>query len=200
MSLTDMLQNSLSGLANTTLNRYQLNIPSCHSSLDVEDFCGTESLSQLYRYDISFTSIDKNIDANQILSKPTTLTMGGGMLAMLSVQKIVHGVVTHFERINSSADQAEYMITLEPFLALLRNQFRTHRFFVNKSVPEVVAEVLQEHGLKDWEYEFILKVEYPKREQINQYQEDDLAFIERLLAEVGIFTSSPCSLKHRLRW
>ncbi|KAE9686812.1 type VI secretion system tip protein VgrG [Escherichia coli] len=187
MSLTDMLQNSLSGLANTTLNRYQLNIPSCHSSLDVEDFCGTESLSQLYRYDISFTSIDKNIDANQILSKPTTLTMGGGMLAMLSVQKIVHGVVTHFERINSSADQAEYMITLEPFLALLRNQFRTHRFFVNKSVPEVVAEVLQEHGLKDWEYEFILKVEYPKREQINQYQEDDLAFIERLLAEVGIF-------------
>jgi type VI secretion system secreted protein VgrG len=27
----------------------------------------------------------------------------------------------------------------------------------------------------------------PKREQINQYQESDLAFIERLLAEVGIF-------------
>jgi type VI secretion system secreted protein VgrG len=24
---------------------------------------------------------------------------------------------------------------LEPFLALLGNQFRTHRFYVNKSVP-----------------------------------------------------------------
>ncbi len=187
MSLTDMLQNTFSGLVNTTLNRYQLNIPSCHSSLDVEDFCGTESLSQLYRYDISFTSIDKNIDASQILSKPATLTMGTGMLAMLTGQKVVHGVVTHFERIKSSADQAEYMITLEPFLALLRNQFRTHRFFVNKSVPEVVAEVLTEHGLKGWEYEFTLKADYPKREQINQYQENDLVFIERLLAEVGIF-------------
>jgi type VI secretion system secreted protein VgrG len=182
-----MLQNTFSGLVNTTLNRYQLNIPSCHSSLDVEDFCGTESLSQLYRYDISFTSIDKNIDASQILSKPATLTMGTGMLAMLTGQKVVHGVVTHFERIKSSADQAEYMITLEPFLALLRNQFRTHRFFVNKSVPEVVAEVLTEHGLKGWEYEFTLKADYPKREQINQYQENDLVFIERLLAEVGIF-------------
>jgi type VI secretion system secreted protein VgrG len=32
---------------------------------------------------------------------------------------------------------------LEPFLALLGNQFRTHRFFVNKSVPEVVTEVLR---------------------------------------------------------
>ncbi|EPN2807185.1 type VI secretion system Vgr family protein [Serratia marcescens] len=187
MSMTDMLQNTLSGLVNTTLNRYQLNIPSCHSSLDVEDFCGTESLSLLYRYDISFTSIDKNIDASQMLSKPATLTMGTGMLAMLTGQKVVHGVVTHFERISSSADQAEYMITLEPFLALLRNQFRTHRFFVNKSVPEVVAEVLTEHGLKGWEYEFTLKADYPKREQINQYQENDLAFIERLLAEVGIF-------------
>ena len=67
------------------------------------------------------------------------------------------------------------------------NQFRTHRFFVNKSVPEVVTEVLQEHGLKGWEYEFTLKADYPKREQINQYKENDLAFIERLLAEVGIF-------------
>ncbi|MDX6018880.1 type VI secretion system tip protein VgrG [Scandinavium sp. V105_16] len=187
MSLTDMLQNTFSGVVNTTLNRYQLNIPSCHSSLDVEDFCGTESLSQLYRYDISFTSTDKNIDANQILSKSATLTMGTGMLNMLTGQKVVHGVVTQFERIKSSADQAEYMITLEPFLALLRNQFRTHRFFVNKSVPEVVTEVLQEHGLKGWEYEFTLKADYPKREQINQYQENDLAFIERLLAEVGIF-------------
>ncbi|HFV9243428.1 TPA: type VI secretion system Vgr family protein [Enterobacter bugandensis] len=187
MSLTDTLQNTLSGLINTTLNRYQLDIPSCTSPLDVEDFCGTETLSQLYRYDISFTSADKNIDARQLLSKPATLTMGAGNLFSQAERKVVHGVVTHFERISGSADQAEYMITLEPFLALLRNQFRTHRFFVNKSVPEVVAEVLQEHGLKGWEYEFTLKADYPKREQINQYQENDFAFIERLLAEVGIF-------------
>jgi type VI secretion system secreted protein VgrG len=54
-------------------------------------------------------------------------------------------------------------------------------------VPEVVEQVLQEHHLHDWEYEFNLKQHYPRREQINQYQESDLAFIQRLLAEVGIF-------------
>jgi type VI secretion system secreted protein VgrG len=112
---------------------------------------------------------------------------------------VVHGVVTHFERTGGSADEAQ-CIVLEPFLALLGNQFRTHRFFVNKSVPEVVTEVLTEHGLKGWEYEFTLKADYPKREQINQYQENDLAFIERLLAEVGIFTSSPCSPIPRPKW
>ncbi|MES0268306.1 type VI secretion system tip protein VgrG [Citrobacter sedlakii] len=187
MSLTDTLQNTLSGLMNTTLNRYQLDIPSCTSPLDVEDFCRTETLSQLYRYDISFTSTDRNVEASQLLSKPATLTMGGGILQSLTEHKRVHGVVTHFERISSSADQTEYMITLEPFLSLLDKQFRTHRFFVDKSVPEVVEQVLQEHGLHGWEYEFNLKQSYPKREQINQYQESDLVFIRRLLAEVGIF-------------
>ena len=187
MSLTDTLQNTLSGMANTTLNRYQLDIPGCASPLDVEDFCGSEQLSRLYRYDISFTSTDKDIDARQLVSKPATLTMGGGGLLALTECKRVHGVITHFERISSSADQAEYMITLEPFLSLLDKQFRTHRFFVNKSVPEVVEQVLQDHALHGWEYEFNLKQSYPKREQINQYQESDLAFIQRLLAEVGIF-------------
>ncbi|HIE4239700.1 TPA: type VI secretion system Vgr family protein [Serratia marcescens] len=187
MSLTDTLKNTLSALTEGGLNRYRLDIPSCTSLLDVEEFSGKEFMSDLYYYTVLFTSSDLNIDATQLLSKPATLTMGAGPLMGLTGQKVVHGVVTHFKRIKGSRDQATYQIIIEPFLAQLGNQFRTHRFFVNKSVPEVVAEVLTEHGLKGWEYEFILKADYPKREQINQYQENDLAFIERLLAEVGIF-------------
>lgn len=187
MSLTDTLNTAATRLAGKTLNRYRLDIPSCTADIDVEDFSGSEAMSALYRYTINFTSADKNIDARQLLSKSATLTMGAGKLFALEDRKVVHGVITHFERTGGSADEAQYCIVLEPFLALLGNQFRTHRFFVNKSVPEVVTEVLREHGLKGWEYEFTLRAEYPKREQINQYQENDLAFIERLLAEVGIF-------------
>jgi len=177
----------LSSLIYTPLSRYQLDIPSCAANIDVEGFSGSEAMSSLYKYTINFTSADKNIDARQMLSKPATLTMGAGNLLSLTARKVVHGVVTHFERTGGSADEAQYCIVLEPFLALLGNQFRTHRFFVNKSVPEVVEQILGEHGLKGWEYEFKLKQTYPKREQINQYQESDLEFIERLLAEVGIF-------------
>jgi len=187
MSLTDTLKNTLSTLTEGGLNRYRLDIPSCTASLDVEEFNGKEFMSELYHYDIIFTSSDQNISSAQLLTKSATLTMGTGPLMGLIGQKVVHGVVTHFKRISGSRDQATYQIIIEPFLSLLRKQFRTHRFFVNKSVPDVVAEVLQEHGLKGWEYEFTLKADYPKREQINQYKESDLAFIERLLAEVGIF-------------
>jgi type VI secretion system secreted protein VgrG len=185
MNLTDALQSVLS--ASGTLNRYRLDIPSCSSPLDVEEFSGTESMSRMYSYDIIFTSTNKYLDASQLLRKPATLTMGGGLLETLTEQKKVHGVITDFRRLSGSADQTLYRITLKPFLSLLDKQHRSHRFFVNKSVPDVVEQVLQEHGLHDWEYEFNLKQSYPRREQINQYQESDLAFIQRLLAEVGIF-------------
>ncbi len=179
--------NNISEITGATLNRYSLNIPSCPYPLDVEGFEGLEQMSVLYHYTIRFTSLHPDLTADMMLSKSVTLNMGVGELLNPVVGKVVHGVVTHFRRLTGSRDQVKYEIIIEPFLALLGNQFRTHRFFVNKSVPEVVAEVLQEHGLQGWEYEFTLKADYPKREQINQYQENDLAFIERLLAEVGIF-------------
>ncbi|WP_105679540.1 type VI secretion system baseplate subunit TssF [Cronobacter dublinensis] len=183
MSLTETLPR----ITTTTLNRYQLDIPSCTAPLDVEEFSGREALSELYDYQIIFTSPDTDIQAGQLISKPATLTMGGGLLECLAECRRVHGVVTTFERISCSADQATYLIHLAPFLALLDKPFRTHRFFVNQSVPGVVEQILREHHLHDWEYEFILRQPYPKREQINQYHESDLTFIRRLLAEVGIF-------------
>ena len=169
------------------LNRYKLDIPSCPYPLDVERFDGLEQMSALYHYTIRFTSSHPELTAEMMLSKTATLSIGVGELFNSTVGKIVHGVVTNFRRLNGSRDQVTYEIILEPFISLLDKQFRTHRFFVNKSVPEVVAQILGEHGLKGWEYEFKLKQTYPKREQINQYQESDLEFIERLLAEVGIF-------------
>lgn len=183
MSLTDTLSKTISA----SLNRYHLIIPSCPSPLDVEHFSGREEMSQTYYYIINFTSTDNDLDAGLLLRKSATFTMGTGGLKEQVSQKVVHGVITDFRRISGSADQAKYQVILEPFIKLLDRQHRSHRFFVNKSVPEVVTAVLQEHGLKGWEFEFRLKKTYPKREQINQYQESDLQFIQRLLAEVGIF-------------
>lgn len=178
---------NISEIIKTTLNRYSLNIPSCPYLLDVESFEGLEQLSVLYHYTIRFTCLHPDLTADMMLSKAATLNMDVGQLLSPVLGKGVHGVVTHFRRVAGSRDQCRYEIIIEPFLSLLDKQFRTHRFFINKSVPDVVRQVLEEHGLHDWESEFLLKKSYPKREQINQYRESDLEFIERLLAEVGIF-------------
>lgn len=155
--------NSLSELTGITLNRYTLNIPSCPHELDVEDFNGLEQLSALYHYTIRFTTFHTDLNPESLLNKPATLTMGVGGLLNPLTGKIVHGVITSFQRIMGTRDQVKYEIIIEPFLALLNKQFRTHRFFVNKSVPDIIELVLKEHGLKSWEYAFTLKQSYLAR-------------------------------------
>ncbi|EIF5384972.1 type VI secretion system tip protein VgrG, partial [Salmonella enterica] len=55
------------------------------------------------------------------------------------------------------------------------------------SVTEVVEQVLRKHGLEGPDFAFRLSREYPSRELITQWRETDLEFIQRLLAEVGIY-------------
>jgi len=61
--------------------------------------------------------------------------------------------------------------------------------FSQQSVPDVIELILREHQMQGWKFEFHLQRPYSKREQINQINESDWQFIERLLSEVGIFYS-----------
>ena len=56
------------------------------------------------------------------------------------------------------------------------------------SVPQIVEKILRErHGMRGQDFLFSLSREYPRREQVMQYGEDDLHFISRLLGETGIW-------------
>lgn len=191
MNITDTLSDAKKSIS-ASLNRYHLDVQGCEACLDVESFSGQEFVSSGYRYKIDFTSANQDISQQAMLNRSTTLIMqtAGALMAGLSaaqVQKVVHGVVTNFTRVSGSTDEAHYQITIEPFFALLDKQKRTHRFFLNKSIPEVIEQILREHNFNGWEFEFKLKQSYPIREQINQFGESDRDFIERLMSEVGIF-------------
>lgn len=187
-TLNNLAENLMSGL-----NRYRLEVQGCDAVLDVESFTAREQFSDVYRYQIKYTSAAKDLTPQQMLRKGATLTLRTlaenvfGLATPPQVQKVVHGIVTGFQRLSGSVDEALYQITLEPFFSLLGNQKRSWRFFLNLSVPEIVEQILREHNFKGWEFEFRLKQTYPKRAQVNQANESDRAFIERLLAEVGIF-------------
>ncbi|MTC21939.1 MULTISPECIES: type VI secretion system Vgr family protein [unclassified Providencia] len=188
MSLLDTAKNLLQGQ-----NRYRLEVQGCSDLLDVEHFTGREAASDTYRYQITFTCSAQDLSAQQLLRRNASLTFSApinnlmGLSTQPSIAKRVHGVVTDFRRLSGSADEARYQLVIEPFFALLRHQIRSHRFFINQSIPDVVEQILREHNFKGWEFEFHLEKEYPKREQINQINESDRQFIERLLSEVGIF-------------
>ncbi|HIE2431515.1 TPA: type VI secretion system tip protein TssI/VgrG, partial [Pseudomonas aeruginosa] len=54
------------------------------------------------------------------------------------------------------------------------------------TVPQIVALILEEHGILADAYRFQLGTRYPEREYCVQYDESDLHFVQRLCAEEGI--------------
>lgn len=158
--------------------RYFLDINDSTVKPDVLRFRGREALSEPFRWDIEFTSLQANIPPEQVLMKYATFRMRGG--------KNVHGMVTRLEWLSTSQDQSHYRLTLSSRLALL-GYTRQCAVYQNQSVPEVVEQVLRKHGLEGADFEFRLERTYPPREIITQWRETDLQFIQRLLSEVGIY-------------
>ncbi|EPP0577496.1 type VI secretion system Vgr family protein [Klebsiella pneumoniae] len=159
-------------------SRYVLEINNSPLRPDVLRFRGREALSEPFSWDIEFTTLQANIPPEQVLMKYASLRMRGG--------KNVHGMVTRLEWLSTSKDQSHYRLTLSSRLALL-GYTRQCAVFQNQSVPEVVEQVLRQHGLEGADFEFRLERTYPPRELITQWRETDLQFIQRILSEVGIY-------------
>ncbi len=173
-------------------NHHLLTVKGGASALDVLAFTGDEALSQPFSYRIEFTSFDPAISKEMMLMKAASLTLqapvdqGWGIKVQQPV-RVVQGVITGFERFGTSADQTHYAVTLQPRLALL-DRSHQNAIYQDISVPHIVEKILRErHGMRGQDFLFSLTREYPRREQVMQYGEDDLHFITRLLGEVGIW-------------
>ncbi|EAR7074217.1 type VI secretion system tip protein VgrG [Salmonella enterica] len=158
--------------------RYFLDINDSSVKPDVLRFRGREALSEPFKWDIEFTTPQANISPEEVLMKYASFRMRSG--------KNVHGVVTRLEWLSTTRDQSLYRLTLSSRLALLEHT-RQCAVFQSQSVPEVVEQVLRKHGLEGPDFEFRLERTYPPRELITQWRETDLEFIQRILAEVGIY-------------
>lgn len=179
-------------------SRHTLHVHGVSATLDVLAFEGEEKLSQPFRYRVEFTCVDQDIAADRILGQPADFALNtaphllpkaipGLPAPEVNPLRTLHGVITAFKRLSGSRDEARYEITLEPRLALL-SRGRQFRIYQQQSVPQIVDSILRNrHGFEGQDVVFTLAREYPKREQVMQYGESDLAFIDRLLAEVGIW-------------
>ncbi|EPN9609321.1 type VI secretion system Vgr family protein [Cronobacter sakazakii] len=162
---------------NISLSRYHLDINCCPVKPDMLIFRGREALSEPFSWRIEFTT-PHTVQREDALMKYARFDMNG--------LKTIYGVITRLEWLSTNADQSHYAVTLESRLALL-SRTRRCAIFQNQSVPEVVEQVLRAHGLEGPDFEFRLSREYPYRDIITQWRETDLEFIQRILAEVGIW-------------
>ncbi len=158
---------------------FTLSLEGDEHDFKVLEFRGREAISQPYRFDLELVSERPDLDLESLLHCPAFLAFapdGSG----------VHGLVHQAAQGESGKRLTRYRLTLVPQLAYLAHR-TNQRIFQHLTVPQIIAQVLEEHGIQADAYRFGLgPVVYPPREYCVQYDETDLHFIQRLCEEEGI--------------
>ncbi len=160
-------------------SRFNLVLPPINTDLQVLAFKGSEILDQPFFIHIEVVTENPSLDLEALLHQPAYLDFGemsGGL----------HGLIYAVGRDDPGRRITRYHLTLAPRLAYLAHR-RNQRIFQQRSVPQIIAEVLEQHGILADAYAFELgPVVYPPRTFCVQYAESDLHFIQRLCEEEGI--------------
>ena len=102
-----------------------------------------------------------------------------------------HGYVTEVEQLGSNGGLARYRLVLEPWLKFL--EFRHDAYvFQDQTVLEIIDELLGDYAQSSgldiaWIWRLQDRAVYRKRSLTQQFRENDLAFLLRLLAEEGLY-------------
>jgi type VI secretion system secreted protein VgrG len=141
---------------------------------------GREGLSQLFEFEVDMVSPSFNLDLKKLLGTSLTIEITDG-----ATPRHLNGIVVRFElvgRANETGRHYVYRALVQPWLWFL-TRTTDCRIFQNKSVPEVLDEVLGKYG---FEFEKRLTGNYRPWEYCVQYQESDFAFVSRLMEHEGI--------------
>ncbi|MFC6640091.1 type VI secretion system Vgr family protein [Sulfitobacter sediminilitoris] len=98
--------------------------------------------------------------------------------------RMITGTCISIEAMGMRDQNDHFVAQVRPWFWLLTLQ-RNTRVFQNKSVTDIITEVLDAHQLTD--YQIKTSDEYEKREYCVQYRETDFDFLSRLMEEEGIY-------------
>lgn len=149
--------------------------------LRVLSYEGVEQISALWHFEVFITSDDTALPFADFVGKKAKLTIGD----VKGAHRRVHGLVRRFELSHQSGNQrARYRFELVPLAHRLTLKTDC-RIFQQKSVKDIVEEVLGAWSIEA--HDLALTGSYATREYCVQYRESDWAFINRLMEEEGIF-------------
>ncbi|WP_444436857.1 type VI secretion system tip protein TssI/VgrG [Pseudomonas sp. A6] len=157
---------------------FSLTLDGLDSDLQVLEFHGREALNQPYRFDIELVSERPDLDLESLLHKGAYLDLGQG--------HGIHGQLHRVAQGESGQRLTRYQVSLVPRLVYLAHR-HNQRIFQQLTVPQIITQVLEEHGILADAQRFQLgPTVYPPRDYCTQYDESDLHFVQRLCEEEGL--------------
>ncbi|MEM9691582.1 MAG: contractile injection system protein, VgrG/Pvc8 family [Myxococcota bacterium] len=149
--------------------------------LKVKRFEGKERMNGTYKFDIEVLTPPQPNFAERLLSQRASFFIQADPV------RTVHGLLSEVELLgfdrHDEEEYAIYRLRLVPRMYKMSRK-RKSRIFKDKSVVEVVRKVLHHNHLAAM---WLVHHEHPRREYCVQYEETDEEFVNRLLAEAGIF-------------
>lgn len=141
----------------------------------------TERLNHTYELLVSLATDEMMTEPVLMLGTSAMLTVTRG-----TMMKQVMGIVSEVREGTSVRGRVVTTIVVEPALEALGHRVNT-RIFQEKSVPEILEEVLNE-GLTEYQREVDIRLQrtYPACDYRVQFDESDLSFVQRLMEEEGI--------------
>ncbi|AHY59614.1 type IV secretion protein Rhs [Stenotrophomonas rhizophila] len=153
--------------------------------LVAETLQGAEQIDGVgFTWSVTTLSLDAGIALEPLIGQPALLQMqlDDGSL------RPFHGRITSAERIGGNGGLARYRLRLQPWMAFLGQRVDSYVFH-DASVVDIVENVFADYVglLPAWRWDLDRSSLYLKRTLTTQYQETDLTFVQRLLAEEGIY-------------
>ncbi|PUE90110.1 type VI secretion system Vgr family protein [Xanthomonas oryzae] len=146
----------------------------------------TGALSEPFTADVTCLSQSSAIELKTLLGQRAGIT-----IRHHDGERKVNGVVTAVRQLGADGGLSSYRLRIQPALALLAYR-RTCRIFQEQSVPDIVAQIVQEHRASNppiaasFRLDQQLRQTYAPRSYCTQFDEDDLSFMHRVMAEEGI--------------
>ena len=141
---------------------------------------GTETLGQLFEYELELLSENAAIDPDKLLGGNVTV----GVSLPEGQWRHFNGYVARFGQQETLDGFALYRATLRPWLWFLTRAANC-RIFQFQTAPDIVKQVFRDQGFGDFKER--LSGSYAAREYCVQYRETDFDFASRLLEEEGIY-------------
>ena len=172
----------LNGL--TGKQSYFLEVPggASASGLSVVSFAATERLGEPYCVTIRLTH-PVRLTRTDYLGKDATFSI---VPEDIDGRRFA-GWITSFTELKTTRDFISYEFVLEAHFSKLARAHAS-RIYQHVTAPEIIEQVLKRHGLRGHQYRFKLRRQYPQHAFRMQYQMDDLAWVQLLMKQEGIYS------------
>ncbi|MFJ2365585.1 contractile injection system protein, VgrG/Pvc8 family [Pseudomonas sp. NPDC087697] len=157
---------------------FRLEIAGQPDPFAVVAFTGSESISQPFAFELDLQLDELRLDIASLMFRSAYLGFG-------SAGAGIHGQIHGLTQLRGGVVPALWRLCLGPKLACLAQRFN-QRIFTGQSVPQILVQVLKEHGINEKACRFELRDDYPVRDFCTQYRESDLAFVQRLCEQERI--------------